>query len=65
MVAYGGVAGSSQGGDRAGIERLHRLDVETTLTDKADELARLWDKDAVRRGEHVTNNKGASQSAAE
>jgi ketosteroid isomerase-like protein len=33
---------------RMAIERLHRLDVETTLTDKADELARLWDSDAVR-----------------
>jgi ketosteroid isomerase-like protein len=34
--------------DRAAIEELHRLDVETTLTDKADELAKLWDNDAVR-----------------
>lgn len=34
--------------DRMAIERLHQLDVETTLTDKADELARLWDTDAVR-----------------
>ena len=34
--------------DRAAIERLHQLDIETTLTDKADELARLWDNDAVR-----------------
>ena len=34
--------------DRQAIERLHQLDVETTLTDSADELAKLWDKDAVR-----------------
>jgi ketosteroid isomerase-like protein len=34
--------------DRAGIEQLHKLDVETTLTGKADDLAKLWDKDAVR-----------------
>jgi len=33
---------------RAGIERLHALDVETTLSGKADDLAKLWDKDAVR-----------------
>ena len=33
---------------RAGIERLHQLDEQTTLTDKADELAKLWDNDAVR-----------------
>ena len=30
------------------IEQLHELEVETTLTDKADELARLWDNNAVR-----------------
>ena len=34
--------------DRQAIERLHQLDVEATLTDSADELAKLWDKDAVR-----------------
>jgi len=34
--------------DREGIERLHRLDVETTLSDNADELFKLWDRDAVR-----------------
>src|SRR5438445_13002815 len=33
---------------RAGIERLHQQDVEATLTDKADELAKLWDSEAVR-----------------
>jgi ketosteroid isomerase-like protein len=36
--------------DRAAIERLHQLDVRTTLSDKADELAKLWDADAVRLG---------------
>ena len=33
---------------RAAIERLHQLDLQTTLTDNADELAKLWDSDAVR-----------------
>src|SRR5206468_8366448 len=30
------------------IERLHQLDIEATLSDKADELAKLWDSEAVR-----------------
>ena len=34
--------------DRAGIERLHQQDMVATLSDKADELAKLWDNDAVR-----------------
>jgi ketosteroid isomerase-like protein len=34
--------------DRAGIERLHKLDIAATLSGKADELAKLWDNDAVR-----------------
>jgi ketosteroid isomerase-like protein len=34
--------------DRQAIERLHRQDVAATLSDKADELAKLWDRDAVR-----------------
>ena len=34
--------------DRAAIERLHQLDIETTISGKADDLAKLWDKDAVR-----------------
>src|SRR5215831_8045863 len=34
--------------DRAGIERLHQQDLAATLSDKADELANLWDSDAVR-----------------
>lgn len=33
---------------KAGIERLHQQDVEATLTDKANELAKLWDNEAVR-----------------
>jgi len=33
---------------RAGIERLHQLDIETTISGKTDGLAKLWDKDAVR-----------------
>jgi ketosteroid isomerase-like protein len=34
--------------ERAAIERLHQQDVEATLSDKADLLAQLWDRDAVR-----------------
>ena len=34
--------------DRAGIERLHQQDIAATLSDKADQLANLWDDDAVR-----------------
>ena len=39
---------SSEDAARIGIERLHQQDVEATLTDKADELAKLWDSEAVR-----------------
>jgi ketosteroid isomerase-like protein len=34
--------------DRAAIERLHQQDIAATLSDKADQLANLWDNDAVR-----------------
>ena len=34
--------------DKAGIERLHQQDIAATFSDKADELANLWDSDAVR-----------------
>ncbi|HVH30205.1 MAG TPA: nuclear transport factor 2 family protein [bacterium] len=34
--------------DMIGIERLHQQDREATLSDSADQLAKLWDKDAVR-----------------
>ena len=34
--------------DKAGIDRLHQQDVAATFSDKADELAKLWDNDAVR-----------------
>src|SRR5215471_16728073 len=34
--------------DMKGIERLHEQDKEATLADSADQLAKLWDKDAVR-----------------
>jgi len=34
--------------DMAGIERLHEQDKDATLSDSADQLAKLWDKDAVR-----------------
>ena len=34
--------------DRAAIKRLHEQDEKATLSDSADQLAKLWDKDAVR-----------------
>jgi ketosteroid isomerase-like protein len=34
--------------DLAAIERLHEQDRAATLSDNADQLAKLWDKDAVR-----------------
>src|SRR5262249_36968068 len=34
--------------DMIGIERLHEQDKEATLSDSADQLAKLWDKDGVR-----------------
>src|SRR5438105_14700751 len=33
---------------RFAIERLHQQDVEAPLSDKADELAKLWESEAVR-----------------
>lgn len=33
---------------REAIERLHRQDVEATLSGKADDFAKLWDNEAVR-----------------
>jgi hypothetical protein len=33
---------------RTAIEQLHQHDVEATLSGKADDLAKLWDTDAVR-----------------
>src|SRR5438445_10335692 len=39
---------SSEAAARIGIERLHQQDVEATLNDKADELAKLWDSETVR-----------------
>jgi ketosteroid isomerase-like protein len=34
--------------DMIGIERLHEQDKKATLSDSADQLAKLWDKDGVR-----------------
>ena len=34
--------------DRKAIERLHQQDIAATLTDDADQLAALWDEEAVR-----------------
>ena len=42
------VACADEHEDRAGIERLHEQDIAATITDDADQLAKLWDEDAVR-----------------
>ena len=34
--------------DQMAIERLHRQDIAATLSDDADQLAKLWDEEAVR-----------------
>jgi hypothetical protein len=34
--------------DQIAIDRLHQQDVEATLSDDADQLAKLWDENAVR-----------------
>src|SRR5215471_3777235 len=34
--------------DMKGIDRLHEQDKEASLADSADQLAKLWDRDAVR-----------------
>jgi ketosteroid isomerase-like protein len=39
---------SSAQNARMAIERLHQRDVEATLSGKADDLAKLWDSEAVR-----------------
>ena len=39
---------------RTAIEQLHQHDVEATLSGKADDLAKLWDSDAVRIGQGGT-----------
>src|SRR4029077_20175674 len=38
----------SEEADRNAVEQLARQAVEATLSDKADELAKLWDSEAVR-----------------
>lgn len=53
MLVVGGCSPSpashpSVESDMSGIERLHEQDKEATLADSADQLAKLWDKDAVR-----------------
>jgi ketosteroid isomerase-like protein len=52
LVAGTGIALSanhrSRKQDMLGIERLHEQDKEATLADSADQLAKLWDKEAIR-----------------
>jgi uncharacterized protein (TIGR02246 family) len=51
VLAVGSLPGSVAYGDepdRAAIERLHQQDIAATLADDADQLAKLWDEDAVR-----------------
>jgi hypothetical protein len=47
-LAQNATPASTEAADRIAIERLHQLDIEATYSDKADELAKLWDSDAVR-----------------
>lgn len=42
------VASPNNERDRMAIERLHQQDIAATLSDDADQLARLWDEGAVR-----------------
>jgi len=42
------VASPNNEQDRMAIERLHQEDIAATLSDDADQLARLWDEEAVR-----------------
>ena len=42
------VAAAAVSQARLGIESLHQQDVAATLSGKADDLATLWDRDAVR-----------------
>jgi hypothetical protein len=44
--------------DRVAIEKLHQQDIDATLSDKADELAKLWDRDAVRLGQGAAAEVG-------
>jgi len=42
------VASPSNEQDRTAIDRLHQQDIAATLSDDADQLAKLWDEGAVR-----------------
>ena len=44
---------AQSGQDKLAIERLHQQDIAATLSDNADELAKLWDENAVRLQAHV------------
>jgi ketosteroid isomerase-like protein len=44
----GELSSADKSQDRIAIERLHQQDVEATLSDDADQLAELWDENAVR-----------------
>jgi ketosteroid isomerase-like protein len=48
VLLTAGFSWAQDAGDRAAIDRLHQQDVEATITDDADQLAKLWDEDAVR-----------------
>jgi len=51
----------SEEADRIAMDRLHQQDVDATLSDKADELAKLWDSEAVR----IQPGRAAKVSKAE
>ena len=54
MMLVAGAVGAPQAAhhsakqEMTAIERLHEQDKEATLADSADQLAKMWDKDAVR-----------------
>lgn len=49
-VALWALENPSEQEARMAIERLHQQDVRATLSGKADDLAKLWDSEAVRIG---------------
>jgi ketosteroid isomerase-like protein len=53
VTQAGDIVSAGEQQDRMAIERLHKEDVDATLCDDADQLAKLWDEDAVRLQAHA------------
>jgi ketosteroid isomerase-like protein len=51
--------------DMKGIDRLHQQDKEATLSDSAEQFAKIWDKDAVRFNRTRTAEIGAAEIYAD